>query len=145
MMAANKRRKVDRNIESFLTEKKKRRETFGQIRNSCKDLRLADLEVNGCNGEIEGLEGEDVATWLVAKFGFTAVKKAVDYFQKLPKSLRENEVLRSRMLGVGDMTDIMNTIIMIAENHSSSLLHPELDRESTTSTTPGEHILLVMY
>ena len=58
-----------------------RKRTFGQIRNSCKDLRLADLEVNGCNGEIEGLEGEDVATWLVAKFGFTTVKKAVEYFQ----------------------------------------------------------------
>ncbi len=70
------------------------------------------------------------------------MKKAVECFQKLPKSLRENEVLRSRMLGVGDMTNIMNTVIMIAEKHSPSLLHPELNQESTT---PGEHILLVVY
>ncbi len=137
-MMATKR---DRDLETFLTDKKKRKETFGRIRNCCKDLRLADLQANGSNGEIEGLEGEDVATWLVAKFGFTTVKNAIDYFQNLPTSLRENEALRSRMLRVGD---IMNTVIMLAEKYSPSLLHPE----STTidaSTTPGEHMWLVIY
>ncbi len=37
------------------------------------------------------------------------------------------------------MTNIMNTIIMIAEKHSPSLLHPELNQESTT---PGEQLYI---
>ena len=128
-MASKKRKAaVQVDIDDFLLERKRKKQISSIMNEYCDKLKDIKAE------EVSGKE-ENVATWLVSKYGFHSVAKAIECYHRLPVILNETE--RQRL--INEEVSVVAEIIQLVERVCPSLLvvqQPTSDDEKIILTPP---------
>ncbi len=117
-------------IEEVIASKKKKKELLTSLNQICENLKAVDVErMLG-----EQCCEDDIVTWLVAKFSFQMVNRAVKIYNQLPLTLTSHQ--KQTYL---NKTPVIQKIIELSEDLCPSLLTSNTCADTTAED--GEVIL----